>query len=67
MTAFPLSAQDAHETDVRRLAACHDRLRALFATDLAAGGRQTWRRTGERPAVAEHDLSREVAWSRPRR
>ena len=42
-----------HETDVSRLAACHDRLRALFATDVAAGARATWRRTGERTAVAE--------------
>jgi alpha-L-fucosidase len=52
-----------HETDVSRLAACHDRLRALFATDAAAGARATWRRTGERTAVAELDLGREVTAS----
>ena len=49
-----------HETDVRRLTACHDRLRGLFATELAAGGRATWRRTGDRTAVAEIDLGRDV-------
>jgi len=51
------------ETDIRRLAACHDRLRSLFATDLTAGGRPTWRRTGDRTAVAEMDLGREVTAS----
>jgi alpha-L-fucosidase len=52
-----------HDTDVSRLTACRDRLRALFATDVAAGARATWRRTGERTAVAELDLGREVTAS----
>ncbi|MEX1130286.1 MAG: alpha-L-fucosidase [Vicinamibacterales bacterium] len=52
-----------HETDVSRLSACYDRLRALFATDVAAGARATWRRTGERTAVTEVDLGREVTTS----
>lgn len=52
-----------HDTDVSRLSACHDRLRALFATDLAAGARPSWRRSGERTAVAELDLGREVTAS----
>jgi alpha-L-fucosidase len=52
-----------HDTDVSRLTASRDRLRALFATDVAAGARATWRRTGERTAVAELDLGREVTAS----
>jgi alpha-L-fucosidase len=52
-----------HETDVSRLASCHDRLRALFATDLATDARPTWRRTGERTATAEVDLTRAVTAS----
>jgi alpha-L-fucosidase len=52
-----------HDIDVGRLSACHDRLRALFATNVADGGRSTWRRTGERRAVVELDLDREVSVS----
>jgi alpha-L-fucosidase len=47
-----------HETDVQRLAACRDRLRAMFETDLAAGARVSWQRTGARTAIAELDLGR---------
>ena len=47
-----------HETDVQRLAASHDRLRAMFAADLAAGSQVRWRRTGDRTAIAELDLDR---------
>jgi alpha-L-fucosidase len=52
-----------HETDVARLAASQDRLRALFASDLARGASTTWRRTGERTAVADVELLREVTAS----
>jgi alpha-L-fucosidase len=50
-----------HPTDVARLRGMHDRLTALFAEDLAAGARVTWRRAGERSAAAEVDLGRTVA------
>ena len=47
-----------HEIDVARLEGLHDRLRSLFASDLAAGRRIAWRRTGETTATAEIDLGR---------
>jgi alpha-L-fucosidase len=47
-----------HDIDARRLLACRDRLAAMFGSDLAAGLPRTWRRTGERTAVAELDLGR---------
>ena len=52
-----------HDTDVQRLAASHDRLRAMFATDLAAGSQVRWQRTGGRTAIAELDLGRSAAIS----
>lgn len=47
-----------HDVDARRLLGCRDRLAAMFGTDLAAGLSRTWRRTGERTAIAELDLGR---------
>jgi alpha-L-fucosidase len=47
-----------HEIDCARLSAFHDRLRALFAEDLAAGAERSWRRTGPRSAEVEVDLGR---------
>ena len=47
-----------HETDVQRLTACGDRLRAMFENDVAAGRRVGWQRTGQRTAIAELDLGR---------
>jgi alpha-L-fucosidase len=52
-----------HETDVARLARMHERLRALFATDVASGRRIAWRSTGARTAEAEVDLGRSVTAS----
>jgi len=49
-----------HATDVERLMGFAERRRALFAEDLAAGRRAAWRRTGDRTAVAEVDLGRDV-------
>jgi alpha-L-fucosidase len=49
-----------HDVDVSRLTAFHDRLRALFASDLAAGREVRWRATNDRTAVAEVDLGRVV-------
>src|SRR5262249_56639193 len=49
-----------HTTDVARLAAFRSQLDTLFATDLAAGARSSWRRTGARSAVLELDLGRTV-------
>jgi len=47
-----------HDTDIQHLTACHDRLRSMFETNLAAGVRVSWQRTGERTAIAELDLGR---------
>lgn len=49
-----------HEMDVARLSGFHDRLRSMFARDLAAERRVIWRRTGDRTGVAEVDLGRTV-------
>ena len=49
-----------YATDVVNLAGMHDRLRAMFAEDLAAGRRVRWTRTGPRTAVARVDLGRAV-------
>ena len=49
-----------HEADVSSLTGFHDRLRALFASDLTAGRELRWRATGERTAIAEVDLGRVV-------
>ena len=49
-----------HDHDVARLADFHDRRRALFAEDLAAGRRVDWTRDGDRRAVAHLDLGRPV-------
>jgi alpha-L-fucosidase len=45
-----------HDTDVARLAAFGERMRTLFATDLARGARASWRRTGARTAEALVEL-----------
>ena len=52
-----------HEIDVARLAGMHERLRALFAEDLAAGRDVTWRATGARTGEADVDIGRPVAAS----
>jgi alpha-L-fucosidase len=52
-----------HETDVARLAGMHERLRALFATDLASGRRVAWKSSGTRTAEAEVDLGRSMTAS----
>jgi alpha-L-fucosidase len=44
-----------HETDAARLAGFHDRLRALFSEDLAAGRRVRWRQAAQ-GAAGELDL-----------
>jgi alpha-L-fucosidase len=54
----PASDGLLHDTDVQHLTASRDRLRAMFETDLAAGARVSWQRTGERAAIAEIDLGR---------
>jgi alpha-L-fucosidase len=52
-----------HATDVGRLAAFRDHLRATFERDLAAGTPVRWRRTGDTTAVAEIDLGRTMTAS----
>src|SRR5262245_5779884 len=47
-----------HDIDVARLAGFADRLHTLFAEDLAAGRRVTWRRSSPTTAVGEIDLGR---------
>ncbi|HYV95823.1 MAG TPA: alpha-L-fucosidase [Gemmatimonadaceae bacterium] len=47
-----------HTTDTARLADMRTKLSALFARDLAKGGRSTWRVTGERAATLEIDLGK---------
>jgi alpha-L-fucosidase len=49
-----------HESDMRALTEFADRRRALFAEDLAAGGRRVWGVTGARAARLEVDLGRVV-------
>jgi alpha-L-fucosidase len=49
-----------HPTDVARLAGMRERISALFADDLGAGARVTWRRTGARTAEGDVDLGRTV-------
>jgi alpha-L-fucosidase len=49
-----------HETDVARLAGMRARLDTIFAEDLTRGGRVDWRATGQRTAIGEVDLGREV-------
>jgi alpha-L-fucosidase len=50
-----------HAIDVARLAGMHERLTAMFASDLATGAQSTWRRTGSRSAETELDLGRSVS------
>lgn len=47
-----------HPTDVARLAGMRAHLGSLFAEDLAAGRRASWRPTGARSAALEVDLGR---------
>jgi alpha-L-fucosidase len=49
-----------HATDVSRLAAMHERLTAMFATDLAARATSVARKTGERTSEVEVDLGAPV-------
>ena len=49
-----------HPTDVARLAGMRERISALFADDLGAGARVTWRRTGARTAERDIGLDRTV-------
>jgi alpha-L-fucosidase len=50
-----------HATDVAHLAAFRARLSELFDTDLAKGARHHWRPSGERSAMLEVDLGRDVS------
>jgi alpha-L-fucosidase len=50
-----------HATDVARLAGMHERLTAMFASDLAVGAQSTWRRTGSRSAQMDFDIGRSVS------
>jgi alpha-L-fucosidase len=50
-----------HDVDVQRLLGSQDRLRALFATNIAEHRPLAWRRTGRRTAIAEIDLGRTVS------
>jgi len=45
-----------HEVDVARMAGMRERLNMMFARDLAAKGRTTWKQTSETSAVLETDL-----------
>jgi len=47
-----------HANDVTRLREWRESRNALFAHDLAAGRNVSWRKTGERSAVAEIDLGK---------
>jgi alpha-L-fucosidase len=47
-----------HETDVTRLASMRQQLDAMFAVDVVAGRKPTWRLTGGRSAVMELQLPR---------
>jgi alpha-L-fucosidase len=49
-----------HAIDVSRLTESQDRLRAMFAANLADGQRVVWQRIGERTASADIDLGRDV-------
>jgi alpha-L-fucosidase len=45
-----------HATDVARLTELHTRVSTMFARDLAANGRSTWRVTGPRSATLDVEL-----------
>jgi alpha-L-fucosidase len=47
-----------HETDVSQLGLFRRELDVMFAADAAAGRRVAWRRTGDKTATAEVELSR---------
>jgi alpha-L-fucosidase len=47
-----------HETDVNRLSEFRYRLAEIFATDIAAGRKTKWSRTGRLTAIVEIDLPR---------
>jgi alpha-L-fucosidase len=47
-----------HDTDVTRLAGAAERRRSLFASDLLAGRRLSWRRTSPTRATGDVDLER---------
>ena len=49
-----------HETDIARLAAFRRRLDARFETDLAAGAKRAWRRTGSNAAELILEFDRPV-------
>lgn len=52
-----------HSTDVARLAGMHERLRAIFATDLASKASSRFRPTGSRSALLEIDFARPVTFN----
>ncbi len=52
-----------HDVDVARLQGMHERLRALFRTNLAGGRTPAWRATGARTGLLELDLGRTVSLS----
>jgi alpha-L-fucosidase len=52
----PTRSGRIHDTDIARLIGMRTTLDTLFAEDLTRSGESTWRRTGERTAVAEIDL-----------
>ncbi|HKN65408.1 MAG TPA: alpha-L-fucosidase [Gemmatimonadaceae bacterium] len=54
----PTPAGLLHERDAANLLAARRRLTSLFAEDLAAGRRASWRPTGNRTAVLEIDVGR---------
>lgn len=56
----PTPAGLLHATDVAHLAGMHQRLRTMFAEDLAAELQPAWRDTGEGSAEGVWDLGREV-------
>jgi alpha-L-fucosidase len=47
-----------HDTDVTSLAGAAERRRSLFASDLLAGRRLSWRRTSPTSAIGDVDLER---------
>ncbi|MGH7469476.1 MAG: alpha-L-fucosidase, partial [Longimicrobiales bacterium] len=52
-----------HDVDVARLQGMHERLRALFRTNLAGGRTPAWRATGARTGLLELDLGRTISVS----
>lgn len=52
-----------HATDVARLSGMHDRLRSLFATDVAAAASRQWMATLEKSAVLQIDLGKPTTFS----